>query len=391
MSKGKYGEVEISPEQRKRLEEERMRRQEEERRRLEEQRKREIEQRRREEIAAQKGRIALARRFREDTSLFQRRPVSGKSRSGRTESKASDLSAEMKEIATVMKANLHNFPESWRAYFTDDLEKVQRVLDEVEQCNYDPYYYPRLKESARAMARLAATAEEKIEAVFRRMKEDRQACESLLANMEIVAENSPQPEQRRRANTIIHALEPLWQTSGPDTATKHLHHLKKEGQNLWFEYDQLMAAKQVRSFVAQNVGEVLAELGYKVLEKSSQPQADTGTEEELLYFYAPQKGMVEVNLGSNLSFAASYIVPKRSGSVRTDGSVRELTEGCRRWCSDYNEFINRLAKRDVNVQNMTRLDPDEGDFKEVVFPEPFFEEEDFAGILPEVKYMRREM
>ncbi len=392
MSKGKYGDLEISEEQRKRLEEERRRRREEERRRQEEARKREIERCRLEEIRAEKERIALARRFRETSAALQRQPLGRQHREKRTERWVPDLSGEMSERVRAMKKQLEAFPELWRDFFADELKQVREIIHKTEQCGFDPYYHPRLKEAFGELAGLAARAEGETEKIFQRIREIRETCEKLVTELAVIAENAPLEEQRHRARTIVDGLVSLIQDPRLDIRMQRLEYLKKEGRRLCDEYDEVLEAEQVRGFLVKNIREVLGEMGYRALETESLPQQripEDSAAEQVLYFHTPRQGVVDVGLGADHTFVAGYVLPRRAGSAEQTAG-REVIDDCRRWCRDYEELIRMLSARDVYVHEKWRTGPDEGRFKEVVFPEAFFAAEDMPAFLPK-EPKRREL
>lgn len=373
MSKGKYGSFEISEEQRKRQEEERKRRQEEERRLREEARKREIERRRREEIAAEKERIALAKRFRELASTIRQQQVNPETEKRRQERKKPDLSIKMQEQVRVMKEQLAAFPSSWSDYFAERLKKVQEVIQKVEAGGFDPYHYHQLKEAARKLAALTATGGTELETLFCRVKKVRETCEELLIEMEIVTENAPLDEHRRRGQTIIFALNSLLQESHPDTMEPRLDDLNYECRRLWEEYTRSQEEEQMRHFLLQNVQEVLEEMGYRVLQMDS-PSPN------LLYFRTPGRGLVEMNFGPEQSFDINYVLPGCDTLPAEEISAAEIIADCQSWCRDYDDFIQKLSQRSVYLQEKGRLEPGEGGFKEVIIPERFFaEEEELSG------------
>ena len=373
MSKGKYGSFEISEEQRKRQEEERKRRQEEERRLQEEARKREIERRRREEIAAEKERIALAKRFRELASTIRQQQVNPETEKRRQERKKPDLSIKMQEQVRVMKEQLAAFPSSWSDYFAERLKKVQEVIQKVEAGGFDPYHYHQLKEAARKLAALTATGGTELETLFCRVKKVRETCEELLIEMEIVTENAPLDEHRRRGQTIIFALNSLLQESHPDTMEPRLDDLNYECRRLWEEYTRSQEEEQMRHFLLQNVQEVLEEMGYRVLQMDS-PSPN------LLYFRTPGRGLVEMNFGPEQSFDINYVLPGCDTLPAEEISAAEIIADCQSWCRDYDDFIQKLSQRSVYLQEKGRLEPGEGGFKEVIIPERFFaEEEELSG------------
>jgi len=391
MSAGKYSVVEISEVERRRQQEEERKKQEEERRRLEEARKKEIERRRKEEVAAEKERIALAKRFQEMATINQfEKNQSSKNR--QSESKKSDLSKEMSEQVNLMKKQLSAFPELLSDYFADRLQGIKDIMQKAEKGGFNSYHYNQLKEASRKLAILSGTVEKELEDMFQRINEKRKECEQIIIDMDMVAGNAPLDEHRRRARTIITALNSLLRESRLEYMDTSLKNLRFESLNLWEEYVRSRESDQMRRYLMQNIKDVFAEIGYQVMQidiASPNFDAKDQASENPLYFRTPGKGLVKMSLGSDQAFAANYMLPIRSATIGSDISQAEAVADCRNWCLDYDYLRGELLNRNILLQEKSRIEAGEASIKEVIVPEAFFETDESLVYRSEEEKRRR--
>lgn len=370
MSRDSYSSYEISEYQRKKLEEERRKRQEEERRRQEEARRREIERRKREEVNAQKNRIAVISKFKE-RALHTRQNVSHSStRSYKQASLQSDVTAEMKKIVANIKEKLDHWPEEWQVFLNDPFVETKKIIQEVENNNYDPFYFQRLKWAQKDLGKIFSEAPTIIQEINDEVQQVRLASDELILKLEVVKSQAALESHQHKASTLIRQLGSLIQEKTPRDIIVEYPHLHEKAVQLLEDFDEVQKKDQSRQYVMDNIRDILTGMGYQAVDLDpSMPNAGTlEAGPRYLYFRTPENGGVEIACGLDETMHTEFvnIVEQEPISERRQEKNEEhMYYRCEKWCRDFDYLIKALDERSIKLREKWREPPHPGPYKEI--------------------------
>lgn len=393
MSKDSYAQYLIRQRQRKRLEKERQRRLEEERRRQEEIQKERAQLRRREEIRSEKERLAVVNNLRALSSSLQQReknisndiPEHGYSRY---------IANKMREIMGAIDVGLQAFHGTPGLVFAPQLEEIKHRIAEIKQGGYDPFYYQSLKWLERDLNKLIAGAPQIMQNLYAQAEEAKGEIDELLVRLQVVNTRAILDSHRQRADSLIATLEGLALENNPQKLVEELPRLVSCVQRLWADFAQVEERDQTRSFVLQNVREVLEEMGYQALDlgatgENAAPAKGQGSLE--LIFRTPEQGAIQVVCGLDNSLQAEFISLKSAADTCPRGKESALDSlyQCEKWCQDYDHLQSELARRDIMLKEHWRIAPTDEDYRQVIVPEEFIGQDQSTLPAP-VSLKRRE-
>ena len=364
MSGAKYSNYILEEQKKKRLEEKRKRLLEEERRRQEEIRRKERERRRLKEIEAEKERIQVLRHFREVAFSLSKKPAPSQSN---VKFKSRELpldrtkkqTAEMKELIQLMKEHLEAIPTEWNKLFSPEVRKIQQILQQVEDSNHDPFYYQKLKWAHRDLGNLILEASQKMEQINNQASEARENIDDLVVQLQVVKAKSMLEKQSKTASDMIKTLENLSRENNPDKILSLLPDLCKKVQKLYLQFEKTLARDQERRQVLESTHEVLAELGYQVLNlehPAGVEKNSTGVIPLFLHYRTPEKAMVRLAFGLDNSMYSEFIRLKNDEDPWDLKTVDKnvMVYRCEQWCRDYDLLVNKLSAKKIHFRENWR-------------------------------------
>ncbi|NLP18554.1 MAG: hypothetical protein GX376_05585 [Firmicutes bacterium] len=378
MSKDSYAQYLIREKERKRLEKERLQRLEEERRRQEKIRKKMVQLRRQEEIRREKERLAVIDSLRAlGASLQQKKPVVSEPIPPTSGSR--DIANRMREMMGAIDVQLQALQNDFSLVFASQLEEITQRVAEIKQDNYDPFYYQSLQWLQRDLRRLVVTAPRVMEELYEEAELAKREIDELLVQLQLVNTRSILESQRQRSADLISNLESLLRENNPKKIISCLPQIHKDIQGLWRDFTAVEERDQVRSYVLQNVREVLEAMGYQALDgvDSGEDTPQQGPAPLSLLFRAPESGAVELTCGLDNSLHAEFVNIKGADDtpIERQGATMDQRYRCEKWCQDYDRLQNELAQRDILLQEHWRIAPTEEGYREVIVPEEFIEED----------------
>ena len=368
MSSATYSDYSLSRREKRRLEEERMRQQEEERRRQERLRR---EKRRQAEITAEQERLDTIDRFREMASVLAQttKPVKNKSDehigsvSGhRTEKQVEKMEGLTKKI----QDQIDEFPSRWRELFGSEMDKILQTVTQVEQKNYDTFYYQRLKWANMELQQIIKTAPEKVEALHRRVEQAVKTIDELVIQLEVVRAQAVLEVHTNAASSLINVLEGLPREKDPHILLTKLDELQQKTKNLYQQFEVAQTRDQERQLVMQNIQEVLLDLGYEIIDPAFIYEENPGNVRENLSFHfrTPERGVVRLVCGLDSAIYSEFMQLKAAGESganiisETDGPEESLIHQCEQWCRDYDYLVEELSQRDIHIEQRWREPPE---------------------------------
>ena len=374
MSRDSYAQYLIRKEEEKRLEEERLRKLKEERRRQEEIQKIKAQLRRREEINREKERLALIDKLQTlGATLGQKKPTpvadilpSALDR---------DVSARMREMVRAITVQLETLEEELDLVFAPQLEVMRQRIKEIKADNYDPFYYQSLQWLERDLNKLRAGAARALKKLYEEAEEEREGIDELLIQLRVIKKRSILDSQGERAGDLIAVLETLAREGNPRKIVTDLPQIHKEVQDLWRDFNDVETRDIRRSYVLQNVREVLEAMGYQALDgvDGGEDTPHRGPAPLSLLFRAPESGAVELTCGLDNSLHAEFVNIRGPDDIpieRQEATVDQRYQ-CEKWCQDYDRLQNELAQRDILIQEYWRIEPTGEDHREVLVPAEF--------------------
>ncbi len=188
--------------------------------------------------------------------------------------------------------------------------------------------------------------------------------EELIVQLQVVRARALLEEHRENAARLIDSLDSLAREDHSDKIVSDLPELHKKALDLYHQFEKSVERDQKRRVVLQNAREVLAELGYRVLdleEECNEEKAETGAEPLALYFRTPEKGVIRLACALDSSLFSEFIQLKKKGDNEPAGEV--LTHKCEQWCRDYNFLLHELSSRNVQIEENWREAPVAGHYR----------------------------